>query len=113
MHELSIVESFLQVAIEHAEKEKAERIIKINIVVGEMTGVVREAVDFYFNFLSRDTIASQATIDFKHIRTRLRCRDCGELFHPENMNYRCPKCDCRQVDIVGGRELYVESIEIV
>ena len=112
MHELSIVESFISVAIEHAEKENAERIVRINLVVGEMTGVVKEAVEFYFSFLAKDTLASHAEIDFKQVKTRLRCRDCGELFNPDNMNYLCPKCGSEKVDIVGGRELYVESIEI-
>lgn len=112
MHELSVVEAFLKVAIEHAEKEKAEKIVKINIVVGELSGVVDDSVDFYFTFLSKNTIASEAVIDFTSIKTSLKCRECGELFHPEKNNYACPKCTCQQVDIVGGRELYVESIEI-
>ena len=112
MHELSIVESFIQVAIDHAKKADAERIIRINLTVGELTGVVEEAVQFYFNFLSKDTIASSAVIDFNVKKARLRCRDCGEMFYPGESNYRCPKCDSQHADIIAGKELYVESIEV-
>jgi hydrogenase nickel incorporation protein HypA/HybF len=111
MHELSIVESMLKVALEFAEKAKAERIVKINLVVGELSGVVKESAEFYFTFLSKDTIASRATINFNQVKTRLRCRNCGELFYPEFV-YRCPKCSDKAVDIIAGRELFVESLEV-
>lgn len=112
MHELSIVESFLKVAIDHAEKAEAEKIVRINIVVGELSGVVEDSVDFYFNFLSKNSIASEAEINFTQIKTLLRCRNCGEQFYPERDSYQCPKCDDPQVDIIAGRELYVDSIEV-
>jgi hydrogenase nickel incorporation protein HypA/HybF len=112
MHELSIVESMLAVVLENAEREKAEKILKINLFVGELSGVVQESVEFYFNFLSRDTIASQAVINFNHVPTKLRCRKCGEIFTPDKLSYQCPACGDQQVDIIAGRELYIESLEI-
>lgn len=112
MHEFSIVESLLRVVLEHGEKAKAVKIQAINLVAGELSGVVKEAVEFYFNFLSRDTIAAQARINFNHIPTRLRCRNCGTDFSPEKQSYRCPECDGQNVDIIAGRELYIESLEV-
>ena len=112
MHEMSIVESFLNVAVEHGKKAGAEKIVRINLVIGDMTGVVRESVEFYFNFLSRNTLASEAEIGFTEAKTRLRCRECETLFYPDRGNYRCPVCDTPNVDIIAGKELYVESIEI-
>lgn len=112
MHEMSIVESFLQVALEHAEKAKAEKIVRINLVIGELTGVVQESVEFYFRFLSKETIASQAVINFNQVNTRLHCRNCDVLFYPEKHDYRCPSCHEQRVDIIAGKELHIESIEI-
>ena len=51
MHEQSIVESLLAIAIENAEKAKVSRILRIYLVVGDLSGVVDEAVEFYFSFL--------------------------------------------------------------
>lgn len=112
MHEMSIVESFLQVALEHGEKAGASKIVSINLVIGELTGVVQESVEFYFRFLSKETIAAGAVIHFNQVNTRLRCRNCDTLFYPEKHNYRCPSCNEQRVDIVAGKELHVESIEI-
>ncbi len=112
MHEQSIVESLLKIALDNAQKAEAVRVYKINLVVGELSGVVDEAVTFYFNFLSRDTIAAGATINFTHIPAQLRCRRCEKTFTTEGFDFRCPDCQEQQVDIIAGRELYIESLEV-
>ncbi len=61
MHEQSIVESLLALAIENAEKAKASKILRIYLVVGELSGVVEESVDFYFSIPGKDTIASESS----------------------------------------------------
>ena len=112
MHEQSIVESVLAMALENAAKAQAGKILKIHLVVGELSGVLDEAVNFYFGFLSKDTIASQATICFKHVPTQLRCRKCDIVFSPAQSDFQCPNCKEGQVEIVGGRELYMDSLEV-
>jgi hydrogenase nickel incorporation protein HypA/HybF len=112
MHEQSIVENLLAVALEHAEKAQAKKILRINVVVGDLSGVVDEAVTFYFNFLSKDTIASDASLFFMHIPAQLRCRKCDTIFTAEQLDFHCPKCKEQQVDIVAGRELYIENLEV-
>jgi Zn finger protein HypA/HybF involved in hydrogenase expression len=62
MHEQAIVEALLALAIEHAEKVKASKILRIYLVVGELSEVVEEYANFYFNFLSRDTFAAEASL---------------------------------------------------
>jgi hydrogenase nickel incorporation protein HypA/HybF len=112
MHEQSIVESLLTLALENAEKEKASKILKINLVVGELSGVVDEAVEFYFSFLSKGTIAEQASLVFRHVPMQLRCRNCNTIFTPEKMDLQCPNCKSMKVEITGGRELFIESLEV-
>ena len=112
MHEQIVVESLLALVLEEAEKAEASKILKINIVVGELSGVLDEAVDFYFSFLSKDTIAAGASLSFEHIPAKMRCRNCDTVFSPEEFDLHCPNCNERQVEIVGGRELYIESLEV-
>jgi hydrogenase nickel incorporation protein HypA/HybF len=112
MHEQSIVESILALALENAEKEKASKILRIYLVVGELSGVVEDSVEFYFSFLSKGTIAAEASLFFMHVPAQLRCRNCDTVFLPEKMNFNCPKCKEQQVEIVSGRELYIDSLEV-
>jgi len=112
MHEQSIVESLLLTALKNAEKEKANKILRIYLVVGELSGVEEEAVNFYFGFLSRNTIAAEASISYIHVPMELRCRECEIIFTPQKYDLHCPNCKEQQVDIVAGRELYVDNIEV-
>ena len=112
MHEQSIVASLLTLALENARKANARKIISIHLVVGDYTGVVEDAVNFYFNFLSKNTIAAGAKINCTHVPGQLRCRDCDLLFPLQKHDYHCPKCDGRRVEIVGGRELYIDNMEV-
>ena len=112
MHELSVVESLLAVALEHGEKAQATKILKIYVVVGNLSGVVDDSVNLYFSFLSEKTIAAGASIVFMHTPARLRCRTCGAIFSPEKLDFDCPNCKEREVDIIGGRELYVDRLEV-
>ncbi|MGD0662630.1 MAG: hydrogenase maturation nickel metallochaperone HypA [Syntrophorhabdales bacterium] len=112
MHELTIVESLLTVVLENAERAQATKVLKINVVVGDLAGVVDDSVVFYFNFLSEKTIAAGARLVFTHAPARLRCRACDIIFSPEKLDFHCPTCKEQQVDVIGGRELYVDSLEV-
>jgi hydrogenase nickel incorporation protein HypA/HybF len=112
MHEQSVVESLLAMVLENAEKAKASKILRIYLVIGELSGVIEEAVDFYFSFLSRGTIAENASIFYMHPPATVRCRNCDTVYSPENLDFHCPDCNEQQVEIIGGRELYIESIEV-
>ena len=112
MHELSITQSMLNLALERGENLQIERISKINIVLGEMSGVVADCVCFYFDFLSKDTIAQGAELAFKHIPIQVRCRNCQATFTPAEFNWSCPHCHKSGIEVVAGRECYIESMEV-
>lgn len=113
MHEQSIVASLLSMALEDARKDNARRIVSIRLVVGELTGVEKDAVSFYFGFMAENTIASGASLEFNYTKAQLRCRDCDILFPRNRLEFNCPECNGKAIEIIGGRELYIESMEIV
>ena len=80
MHEYSITESILSIALDKAAEAKAGEITRINLVLGELSGVVGECVQQYFEVLGKDTIARNATISFVTKPTRLICRKCEKEF---------------------------------
>ncbi len=112
MHELAITQSMLDLVLEEAKKVGAERVQRINLVIGEMSGIVGQSVEFYFGFLSQDTIACGATLSFENTRTQARCRECGEVFALKELDWSCPSCHNSSLEVIAGNELYVESIEV-
>ena len=112
MHELAITQSMLDLVLEQAEKAKAKEVEKINLVIGEMCGIVGESVQFYFDFLSQGTIAERATLSFRMVPTEARCGNCGKQFELQEFDWSCLHCGGNSLEIIAGKELFVESIEV-
>jgi hydrogenase nickel incorporation protein HypA/HybF len=112
MHELSITQSMLDLVLKQAEEAGADKVERINLVLGEMTGVVGRCVQFYFDFLSQGTPAEGAALNFKEIPTTAKCQNCGQEFELGEFDWTCPHCQSNNIEIPGGKELYVESIEV-
>ncbi|MFC1900532.1 hydrogenase maturation nickel metallochaperone HypA [Chloroflexota bacterium] len=112
MHEFSITQSILSIALEQAELNNAKRITKINISIGELSGIVDDCVEFYFPFLSKDTIAAGAVLSFDRKPTRLHCRECDNTFSPDDIIWTCPECRSQSIEIISGRECQINTIEV-
>ena len=112
MHELSITQSILSIALDKVNEIQASKVSRINLVIGELSGIVDDCVQFYFDFLSQDTAAAEATLSFSHSPTQLRCRKCATIFTPHDSTWACPNCQEQEIEILSGRQLYVESIEV-
>ena len=112
MHEMAVTQSILDIAIKHAEQAGASQILGINLVIGEMLGVVDDSLQFYFDFLSKDTVAEGAALVFDRRPAIYRCRECDTRYHPEDFNWICPACDALAFEVVSGREFRIESIEV-
>jgi hydrogenase nickel incorporation protein HypA/HybF len=112
MHEMSIAQSLLDIAIAEAVKHGSGRINKIKLRLGEFRGVVREALEFSFEALKRDTLAAEAELEVEAIKLRIECENCGEAECAANdYNFICPRCGAPLV-ILAGRELQIEYIEL-
>jgi len=112
MHELSITQSMLDIVLEQAEKAGAKEVEQVNLIIGEMTGVVQECVQFYFSLLGKGTIAEKAVLSCKMVPATAKCRKCSKTFQPEDYIWTCPHCGNHGIEIVAGQELFVESIEV-
>jgi len=112
VHELGITENIVNIAVAKAREEQASKITAINLVIGELSGVVSDCIQFYFDSFSKDTMAEKAILNFKLVPAQVRCRNCSNAFCPQETLWTCPDCQSQSVEIVGGRELYIESMEI-
>lgn len=112
MHELSVTESMLGVVLRHAQSNKATKVTRINMVLGEMSSVMEESVKFYFDIIAKDTIAQDAELNFRRTKLIGKCGECGKEWEVREYDFVCPDCGGTKTDILSGREFQVESIEI-
>ena len=113
MHELAVTQGILSVALEAADRAGARRIDAIDLVIGDLASIVDDSVQFYFDILARGSPAEGAALRFRRVPADGTCLACSAQFiiGPTVMD-ACPVCGSGQVLITGGREFYVESIEV-
>jgi hydrogenase nickel incorporation protein HypA/HybF len=113
MHELPITDGILKTALEASQKNGARRITLITLVIGELASIVDDSVQFYFDILSKDTLAEKAQLHFRRVPATVVCSDCRHEFEARvPLSPTCPQCSSARLRVNGGRELYVESIEV-
>lgn len=108
---MGITQGILSSALEAAEKAGATRIDEIRISVGELTEIVDDALQFAFEVLRQGTIAEEAALVVTRVPARSRCAQCGIEFEHDRYDIICPECGNPFNEMIGGRELTIDSIE--
>lgn len=110
MHELAIVQNILNIIDKESKEKDFQKVISINLVVGEVSGVVPACLHDFFPYASKDTLAEGAALSVKTVEVKMHCQDCGYVGKPKNA--KCPSCAGRNFKIVEGREFYIDSLEV-
>ncbi len=111
MHELPVVLDVIRTVGEEAEKRGVRRVTRIDLVIGELSSIVDESVQMYFDVAAKDSVCGGAKLAFEHRPAMLRCKSCGKEF-PHEKSFQCPECGGDGVLIRGtGREFYIRSFD--
>jgi hydrogenase nickel incorporation protein HypA/HybF len=109
VHELSLSSAIVNTVAKHAD---GRRVSVVNLRVGKLRQVIPDTLEFYFEFVARDSVCEGARLEQEIIDARLRCRPCAREWSIEIPAFRCPTCGGSEVEIAAGNEFEVESIEI-
>lgn len=112
MHEVSIMQNTLDLAIAQAQQNGAKKIESLTLKIGELSGVIPEALEFAFDVLVRGTMAENAQLKIEKIPVVCYCQDCDRHFQPATYIYNCPHCQRISQDILQGKELDLVAIVI-
>jgi hydrogenase nickel incorporation protein HypA/HybF len=112
MHELAVTESLLEIALRHAQAQKARRITGLYLVIGQWSSIVDDSVQFYWDIISDGTIAKGATLHFQRVPVVLTCQDCGKEYSPAREEFACPHCGGTHAIVKTGDEFHLEAIDV-
>jgi hydrogenase nickel incorporation protein HypA/HybF len=112
MHELPVTESILEISLRHANQAKAKRITNLYLVIGQLASIVDDSVQFYWDIVSKDTLAEGAVLHFKRLPATLACMECDQQYQPGEEGFSCPNCKSDHVKVISGDEFYMEAIDI-
>lgn len=113
MHELPATQGMLQVALDAAAEAGGGRIREIHLVVGDLSSMVDDSVQFYFDLLSKGTVAEGARLVFRRERATLTCTGCGlKTGVQAPLPPACPRCQDLRIRVSGGQAFRVDSLEV-
>ncbi|HRD02833.1 MAG TPA: hydrogenase maturation nickel metallochaperone HypA [Candidatus Saccharicenans sp.] len=117
MHELSLVADLFTIIEEQARQAGAKKVTKVSVSVGELSGVVPDLFRSAFQSYKKGTIADKSRLQLKMVKIKFKCRSCGREITARNImdesfSYVCPACGSRDMELVAGRDLYLEKLEI-
>lgn len=109
MHEMSITQGIIDICEKYAG---GRRVLAVDVEIGELSGVVPEAVEFCFEACSRGTLLEGARINIIRIPGRGRCLDCEGDTPLAALFGACQRCGGYRVEVVSGEEMRVREIEV-
>ena len=112
MHEVSLMQSALEIAEEQAYSQGATRIHAITLRIGRLAGVVPEALGLAFEVVTAGTRAEGASLEVETVEIVCRCPACEKDFTPIDFIFRCPLCGRPSGDVRRGREMELASMEV-
>lgn len=112
MHEVSLMQDTIILATSQARQAGAQRIHRIMMRVGALSGAVPDTLEFAFDIVAKGTMAEGATLEIERVPIRCYCPTCGQEFEPADFVCECPVCGQPSTDIRCGRELQLTSLEV-
>lgn len=113
MHELGIMTGVMDAVTKSAHDAGADKVLKVTLSVGEMTECIQDALEFAFEALTEgDPFVRDAELTINMIKPKSRCLECGAEFEHDRFHMFCPECDSFATELLAGRELQIDSIEV-
>ena len=112
MHELGIAASILESVQTEARRHPEGRITKVGVKIGELSGVDRDALQFGFEVLVKDTEWEPVVLDLEYIPRVQRCSKCAHEFRMIDFDPQCPQCGEFLTHCISGEELDIVYMEV-
>lgn len=106
MHEMSYAEAILENLLLLAEKNKANKVKKVHLVIGQLLLINPEQLEFCFRAISKDTVAQDCELEIEFSKAEIKCIKCGRDF-----DIPVGVCECGGfVNVSGGKEMILKSV---
>ena len=112
MHELSIAHNLVEIAVRAAQEAQVKKIDAVNLRLGALSGVVKDALLFSYDIVVKNTILEGSRLMIEELPVVVYCPKCqSESALPGIQAFSCPRCGTPTAKIVQGKELEIVSLE--
>jgi len=111
LHELSIAQSLLGIVLDEAQRHGVNKVTKVVVRIGALAGVVPSSLSFSFDLIKEGTKAAEAELVIEQEPAQGVCHACGAEIDMSSLVDQCPSCTSKDIEFLGGQELFVDHIE--
>jgi hydrogenase nickel incorporation protein HypA/HybF len=122
MHEVSVVADLIEAVTKELEKYKIISVEEVTIIVGKLTNLGAEQMEFAYEVMSKDSILKDSKLVIIEEEIELKCEKCGYQGPAKSIEFgddshfclpvlSCPECG-DAVTITAGKSCCVKSIRI-
>jgi hydrogenase nickel incorporation protein HypA/HybF len=105
MHELSLVESVLEIVEQYREREKFRRVNSIRLSFGRLSCIEPQALRFAYEVRTKGTPLAGASLEFDVLPAVVHCFHCEQDLEIQGAYAAvCPRCRGEEVVLAGGTE---------
>lgn len=112
MHELSIVQSIVDIATNEAHASHGNVVEEIEIDIGSLSGIDMPAFWFAWNVAVKNTVLNGAKANINRIEGKATCLMCNTQFAITHYADPCPACGEHMIKVTSGKELRVKALTI-
>lgn len=112
MHEMTIAVSIVDIICKKAKEENAQKINNVLLEIGDLSGVMIDALEFGFEAATKNTLADGAELKINRVKGKAFCKNCNKYFYLTTEFTLCPTCDEYNIEIKQGKELNIKSFNI-
>ena len=112
MHELSVCQGLMRQVGKVAEQNGAESVDRILLRVGQLSGVEASLLVHAFEIARMGTVAEGAELEIEDGPVTVKCRECGTEGGVKPNRLVCPCCGDWRVEVTGGEELMLLSLDL-
>lgn len=113
MHEMGIAQQMVNIALSSIPEDMGEaKVEKMHLRIGKLAAVVEHSLRFCFEIITKDTPLENTELVIEEVPVTAKCKGCGHEWEVEGPVFRCPACDGGEVEMLSGRELEIQSLEV-
>jgi hydrogenase nickel incorporation protein HypA/HybF len=113
LHELSIAQAIVEGVLDTAERERADKVLRVRLRLGRLSGVVGDSLQFCYEMAVAGTVMEGSVLEIVELPLIIHCPACdADRILGGIQLMACPVCGTLSGDLRQGRELEIESIEI-
>ena len=114
MHEMALMGDILNIIIEDAEKKDIKQLNKIELIVGELSNAMPDALRMAFTIYKEQNpqlFSKDASLHIQHEEALSECVFCQTRYKPDLKISICPSCNMPSGKLISGETFQVLAYE--